>query len=313
MSIYKPENYHGFKKTKNFFEGWYYKLVNSDKTFSIAFIPGVSITNEQNRHSFIQIISSSNFSKNIKYNFSDFYSERDKFFVKINENSFTEDNIKVNIKKENINIKGYININKKIKWPVKLISPGAMGPFSFIPSMECNHGIININGLIDGTLGINGEDICFNGGKCYIEKDWGKSFPSSWIWMQSNCFPTNDASITLSIARIPFMGKHFKGFIGGLYLKNKLYRFATYNFSKIQNIKYLEDHVEVTIKKKKLILKIKAYRSIGSELFSPEMGSMKGRINESLNALLDVELIKENEVIFKEAGTNSGLEIIGKL
>ena len=214
---------------------------------------------------------------------------------------------------KNIEINGEININKKIKWPVKLISPGAMGPFSFIPSMECNHGIININGLIDGILTINGEDIDFNGGKCYIEKDWGKSFPSSWIWMQSNHFPSNDVSLTLSIARIPFMGKYFKGFIGGLLLKNKLYKFTTYNFSKIHKIEYYDDHIELSIKRKKLLLKIKAYRSFGSELFSPIMGSMNGRINESLNSSLDVELVNENEIVFNEVGTNAGLEIIGKL
>ena len=150
-------------------------------------------------------------------------------------------------------------------------------------------------------------------GEGYIEKDWGKSFPSSWIWMQSNSFPSNDVSLTLSIARIPFMGKNFKGFIGGLYLNGKLYKFTTYNFSKILKIEYNKDNVEIIIKRKNLKLKIKAYKSIGNELFSPEMGSMKGRINESLNALLDVELKNENEIIFKDVGTNSGLEIIGKL
>ncbi|MCK7537696.1 MAG: tocopherol cyclase family protein [Marinilabiliales bacterium] len=28
----------------------------------------------------------------------------------------------------------------------------------------------------------------FSGGRGYIEKDWGHSFPSAYVWMQSNHF-----------------------------------------------------------------------------------------------------------------------------
>ncbi|WP_243392439.1 MULTISPECIES: tocopherol cyclase family protein [unclassified Mesotoga] len=30
--------------------------------------------------------------------------------------------------------------------------------------------------------------IDLTGGKGYIEKDWGRSLPDAWIWMQSNNF-----------------------------------------------------------------------------------------------------------------------------
>ena len=39
-----------------------------------------------------------------------------------------------------------------------------------------------------GSLEINGAEISFEGGKGYIEKDWGRSMPSDWIWIQSNHF-----------------------------------------------------------------------------------------------------------------------------
>ncbi len=58
-------------------------------------------------------------------------------------------------------------------------------------------------------LTINGEPMDLTGGRGYIEKDWGTSFPSAWIWMQCNTFDTPDTSFMLSYARIPWMGSHF--------------------------------------------------------------------------------------------------------
>ena len=56
--------------------------------------------------------------------------------------------------------------------------PGVMGPFSFVPFMECYHGVVNIDHKISGSLMINNEEIDFTDGYGYIEKDWGKSFPN---------------------------------------------------------------------------------------------------------------------------------------
>lgn len=30
-------------------------------------------------------------------------------------------------------------------WPVTLANPGVMGPYSFVPFMECNHGILSMD------------------------------------------------------------------------------------------------------------------------------------------------------------------------
>ena len=51
-----------------------------------------------------------------------------------------------------------------------------MGPFSFVPLMECYHGILSMNHSLKGTLSFQGENLLFTGGKGYIEKDWGHSF-----------------------------------------------------------------------------------------------------------------------------------------
>ena len=37
-------------------------------------------------------------------------------------------------------------------WPVTLASPGVMGPYSFAPFMECNHGILSMDHCLSGAL-----------------------------------------------------------------------------------------------------------------------------------------------------------------
>lgn len=35
----------------------------------------------------------------------------------------------------------------------------------------------------------------FSGGRGYIEKDWGQSFPAAWVWLQINYLPDLSFSI----------------------------------------------------------------------------------------------------------------------
>ncbi len=103
-----------------------------------------------------------------------------------------------------------------------------MGPYSFAPFMECYHGVLSFDHDMNGTLIMNGESVNFDGGRGYIEKDWGRAFPRAWVWGQSNHFDHPGTSITISVATIPWLRTSFRGFIIGLWHDRKLYRFATY-------------------------------------------------------------------------------------
>ena len=79
-----------------------------------------------------------------------------------------------------------------------------MGPFSHLSFMECNHAILSMKHSVSGILMFNGKILNFDQGIGYIEKDWGTSFPSSYLWCQANDFFTRTTSFFLSIATIPF-------------------------------------------------------------------------------------------------------------
>jgi hypothetical protein len=80
-----------------------------------------------------------------------------------------------------------------------------MGPYSFAPFMECNHGILSMDHRLSGSLTVDEDTAAYVGGRGYIEKDWGRGFPSGYIWTQSNHFEEEEVSISASVARIPWL------------------------------------------------------------------------------------------------------------
>ncbi|UYP00686.1 hypothetical protein OF820_03140 [Oceanotoga sp. DSM 15011] len=283
------------KIEKNSFEGWYYKLSFNDEIISI--IPGIS-KNEEDPHAFIQYIDKEK-NEYIRFDIKDFEYDEKRERIVIKENSFSKDRLILNL--DDINI--FLNISKQIPWGKNLFTKSAMGPFSFF-KMQCNHGIINMGSNFTGTK--NMEMI---NGKIYIEKDWGESFPSSWIWFQSNFKYDKNRSLTFSYANVPFFKKAFKGLLAAVYYEDKLIKFTTYNFSKIKSIKYDKNNLKIEIhnKKYKLMLDIK----IGSFklLKSPKNGKMSQEIKESIDSELNAYLYdKDNNLIFEDSG-KTALEI----
>jgi len=70
--------------------------------------------------------------------------------------------------------------------------------------MECNHIILSMKNKANGFININNQKIKFKNNIGYIEKEWGSSFPKTYIWCQGNNFKKSNTSFMLSIANIPF-------------------------------------------------------------------------------------------------------------
>ncbi|MGO1367759.1 tocopherol cyclase family protein [Senegalia sp. (in: firmicutes)] len=315
-NIWNPDNFQGKHEKKEYFEGWYFKLVDKEEENFLAIIPGISIKDDGSSHSFIQVNDgNNNKAYYIEYLYKDFTYEEDKFIVKIGGNLFSKDKLILDIDTNDLKLKGKLEFKNNVEWPVKLLSPGAMGWFRFMPFMECYHGVVSMNHDIYGNININSKTINFDKGKGYIEKDWGTSFPKTWIWAQSNHFSKENNSIFISIANIPFIGREFNGFLMGLLHEGKLYRFTTYTGSKINKLKYMDDSIEFTVSDSKYSLHVKIIKHNTTRLISPKNGNMNGTVEESLTSSIEIELKnkKNNTIIFKDIGRNSGFEVKGRL
>lgn len=144
----------------------------------------------------------------------------------------------------------------------------------------------------------------------YIEKDWGYSFPKSYIWCQGNNFKKRNASFMMSIADVPFKLFTFKGVICVLLIDNEEFKFTTYNNTKLVEYQVTEDFFNITLKKNLYSLNIKSKYSKGLKLAAPVKGKMDKDIFESISASVTVTLKKENEIIFCDTSTMCGLEIV---
>ena len=308
-----PGMYHGFNKQPPFFEGWYYKLVSADESHKVAVIPGVILGKEA--HAFVQVLNGTDGTTAYHtFAFQQFQEDHSRFALQIDKNHFDGSRLLLDIERPEGQIQGEIQLGPLNPWPVTLVSPGIMGWYAWVPRMECYHGVLSFDHSLQGTLTLNGKMMNFDGGRGYIEKDWGQAFPSAWVWFQSNHFGGTPACITASVAIIPWMGSAFRGFIVGLWINGKLYRFATYSGARIRSLQIFDTHVDWVLQSNRYRLHLTARRVEGGLLRGPTRMDMGQRVLETLNATVQVRLENlQGGLIFEGIGAHTGLEVMGDL
>jgi tocopherol cyclase len=314
LRVLHPEIFQGSMKKKSYFEGWYYKHVTHDLNQVWSFIPGISL-NEMDPHAFIQVINGvTGKTDYISYPQDKFAWDKNRLYLKIGDSVFTENFIDLNIENQAIKATGQLNYHNIVKYPKSILSPGIMGWYSYIPTMECKHGVVSVNHDITGSLKINNSHIDFDGGKGYIEKDWGTSFPEAWLWIQANNFNEKESSFSFSVAKIPWRGKYFIGFIAFLFYNKKFFLFSTYNNSVINEMNHSADTVNLKMKNKEAVLKVSTHKSSFVDLRAPVEGQMSRRIKESVDSDITLSLFDHNDnLLYSDTSKRAGLEIIEEI
>ena len=189
-----------------------------------------------------------------------------------------------------------------------------MGWYSFVPFMECKHGVVSMGHSLSGGLQIGDQYVDFSGGTGYIEKDWGGSFPESWIWLHCNTFNNTQASFTFSVAKIPWLGPYFIGFISYLRLEDRIINFSTWSKARIEKLEYNSKTLNLRLANKKYLLEIVAINNQAGQLKAPVKGSMTRIIKETVDASLDLKLSdRSGNILFHDQGSRAGMEIIEKI
>ena len=316
-----PEAFHGKGKSSPFFEGWYVKLVSADLSQRWAVIPGIfkgidkadSNERQSKDEAFIQVLDgSTGRSWFHSFDSSEFKAASDKFEVQIGNNFFSATEVRLDLPQ----LQGTISITTPfVPWPVTLRSPGIMGWYGLVPFMECFHGIVSFGHQLEGALKVEGKEQSFSKGKGYIETDWGKGFPSGYIWMQTNHFDfNNETSLIASCAIIPWIGKSFRGFIMGLMHEEKLYSWTTYNGAKELELRVDDTHVYWQVAGPDGTLDLKAERTRGGLLHAPLHKNMHRRVEETMDSTVEITLTDNNvKQIVSGTGTAAALEIFGEL
>jgi len=309
-ATWHPDMYHGWGRENGYFEGWYFKIVDAAEGHVFAVIPGISKGLDGRHHAFIQVLDG----KACKASYHDFpvgdFQPSEKtFHLQLGANSFSANHISLDLPE----LKGRLDFQNRTPWPKMFGAPGIMGWYSFVPFMECYHGVVSLHHRLSGSMEVFGKKTDFGGGTGYVEKDWGVSFPRSWIWIQSNHFETGEkVCMMASVARIPWLGSHFIGYIVGFHWGGKLYRFATYTGAKMKAA-LGEKTVHLAFRDRRYHLEVTGEQAPGAKLVSPISGEMTGKVNESMQGVLHVRFFEKDKLLFEGSGRHAGLEIAGEV
>ncbi|MGD2206619.1 MAG: tocopherol cyclase family protein [Anaerolineae bacterium] len=318
-STLHPAAYHGHDKRPPFFEGWYYKMVDASEQHRYAVIPGIFLSDDPDQHhAFVQVLDgTTGRSTYHRYPADAFWAAERELDLRIGPNRFTAEHLSLQVESPELEIGGELRFGGLCSWPVTLASPGIMGWYAWVPFMQTYHGVVSLDHRIGGVLRVNGQPVDFARGRGYIEKDWGRSFPAAWIWLQTNHFEEPGTSLTASVAIIPWLRGSFPGFIAGLWHEDVLYRFATYTGARIERLDIADEAVTWVIRDRRHRLEMRAIRAEGGLLQAPTMVDMGRRIAETLNARVETVLYSleggRSRRLFRDTGRHAGLEAVGDL
>lgn len=273
-----------------YFKGWYFKCSTQDKT--IAFIPAYHYSNNKKSAS-LQIITDDR-AINIPFDTLK-YSEKP-LYVKIGNCVFSHEGIILDYKDNGLTLEGklYFENPSPIRYDI-------MGPFKFVPFMQCRHSVHSMCHKINSEIKVNDQLYKFENTIGYIEGDCGRSFPKKYIWTQC-CFDNN--SLMLSVADIPFLGFHFTGIIGVILLNGKEYRIATYLGARIKQV----NKNTVTVKQGNFELTAKLIKKHAQPLAAPSNGDMCRTIHESASCEAYYKFCYKNKVLFEFTTDNASFE-----
>lgn len=308
------------RRGRSYFEGWYCKVVSADRATRLAVIPGVYVSAAADvREAFVQVLDGGSRQAHYhRFELDEFVADPRRFDVRVGPNRFTDQGMHLELP----GCRGDVSYLAPLaRWPVTLASPGAMGWYAWLPTMQCYHGVISLDHKLAGGLQLNGRSVDLTGGRGYLEKDWGQTFPSAYLWLQSNHFELVGASLVLSIALIPWRGRSFRGFIAALRLPAGspgagLHRMATYTGAHTVSLEIAGQEAR-WIGRARDGSQLSVVANSGHPaglLYAPIRTQMHQRVAESLSAQLTVEFRdRAGTVLFRDVGDCGGYEAHGPL
>jgi tocopherol cyclase len=306
-----PTIFQGDLKKRHYFEGWYFKQSNPDGDVVLSIIPGISLA-EEDRHAFIQLLDgTSGVAYYERFGVEEFKPGLEPFSVKIGDNVFSLSGVDLNISGK-VSVKGSLRYRDLSLFRGGIGMRGVMGWYGFVPFMETYHGLISMDQVVDGSIVINGDRRVFDAARGYIEKDWGSSFPSAWIWLQANSFNERGVSLMVSVAVVPWLHSSFVGHLAIFLHRGEVINLSTYGGGKVTRLEKVDTGLQMRVENKRYSLDIWADSGRFVDLKSPKMGVMKGRTAESLHGSIKV-IVVDNEkksTLFSGSSPGLGLEIM---
>jgi hypothetical protein len=295
----KHFSYQG-KVKKNGFEGWYTRFTDPIKGVNMAIIMALT-TFEEDPHAFIQVFDGQQKTNQyFRFPLDQFQVSDD--FIKIESSILSKDQLRLDLKAIQIDLTFKDHQDNPYK--------SAMGFLEKMP-LETFQEVVTLVSDFEGVIHLKNEPISISG-RSYMEKTYGRKFPKEWFWLQANHFREESLSFSLSGGHVPTLKFRPFGFFILIYFNQKTYRFATYNFAKL-NYKQTLDATEFIIKKGRYTVILTVSNHEPTELVGPlDKGEMTLPVYESISSTVTFVLKDKETTLIRDTSPYAGFEYMMK-
>ncbi len=257
---------------------------------------------------------------------TDFRAIDEPFELRIGRNRFSLSGLKVDLEdhygsvRAELSYGGVTPPRRGFSWP------GAREPYSFVPILDQSHGIASLDHRVDGCIeicegaaGAFKKKLDLNGGRGYIEKDWGRSRPRSWVRVQCNAFDAANGPVSFffSLARVPWLGSWFNGFIAILLVDGREYRFSSNSGSRIDLLSFEGSTVSALLTDRAWKLELTVRRSSEGSFVPPPDGAISRRVSGSADSWVRVVLKRRHGAddvpVFDASSPAAGVDVVGDM
>lgn len=275
-----------------FFEGWYFWHQWADHT--MAFIPAHHRDGNGKLTASLQVITETG-SGCLNIPIETFRVERSPLRVWAGESVFSPEGCCLNCTLGGERLSGVLRYG-----PAASPKYDIMGPFRFVPGLQCRHGVWSLDHTVEGTLTLGGRRMQVRG-RGYVEGDRGLSFPKRYLW--THCvFP--GGSLMLSVADVPLGPGMFIGCVGFVWLNGRELRLATYRGLRVLSA----GGAGAVVRQGPWQLEAALLEGRPQPLRAPELGRMGRTIHESAACRVQFRLTKDGAPVLDFVSDRAGFE-----
>ncbi|MCI8401655.1 MAG: hypothetical protein HFI38_06115 [Lachnospiraceae bacterium] len=287
--------FHGTGAVRSYFEGWYFKHQSPEHT--LILIPAFHAGKKGQKSASLQILLDEA-SYHLSFDGADFKASADRLHICLGQNVFCEKGCRIHVDAPGLTLRGHLYYGAFCP-PRRSF----MGPLSHMP-LPCFHEVLSLFHSLRGRLLVNGQVWDFNDGCGYLEKDWGTSFPGSYLWLQGahKKTPEHRTSLMLAVAGLGNDRQPVTACSSLLLHEGRQYRLSTYQGGRLLRF----EGRRIALKQGPYLLQVilppqassslrdpnPASASPGSSLLAPQDGQLRRPIREIPRCPLLCQLYK---------------------
>jgi tocopherol cyclase len=288
LGIYKPTTLRGHLERNNYFEGWFQKIYSKELNASIVIIYGYATQNTTDKTGFIQILLPKKTPEIIYFNRNEISFHPKEHIVRMGENLLTTESIQIHTNDIHMFLK---LTNNQVTQTFK----NSMGYYYFVPHLPCYHSVLNAAHQVSGEIQLKEARYVLNNENGYLEKNWGTSFPESYIWLHAVDPLDAKVSMLFSIAEIKWLGIKFLKHVGHFCFDDKQIDLRSLNNFAFTYQRPSKDNYQIQIKSSTLQIEISI--ALGNNILfkGPQGGKLSNDIIHFIDADIQIRLSENNK------------------